>query len=95
MIDALRIGVPIICTEAGGPKEGVIYGVNGYIIPCNDPIALSQAMLKIVNWDHERIAQCKTNSEKLFKELFSDKLVLSQWKNLFNKMRTKSQVIYK
>jgi len=83
MIDALYLGVPIICSEAGAPPvEGVIDGKNGYVVKCNDASALANAMSELLKWDKESFKLCRAVSEARFRERFSDEIVMEQWCNL-------------
>ena len=45
-LEALAMGRPVISTDAPGCREPVEDGRNGYLVPIQDPIALSEAMLK-------------------------------------------------
>lgn len=85
MIDALHLGIPIICTDAGGPKEGVIEGINGYVTGCDDPIQLANAMEKLLSWDEDKLEQCRQESMKQFNEMFSDDVLMSKWRSLINR----------
>lgn len=83
MVDALHLGVPIICSEAGAPPvEGVIDGENGYVVKCNDASALANAMSELLKWDKESFKLCRVVSEARFRERFSDEIVMEQWRNL-------------
>ena len=82
MIDALHFGIPIICTDAGAPKEGVIEGVNGYVTGCDDPLQLANAMEKILSWDEDKLEQCRHEAMKQFNEMFSDDVLMSKWRSL-------------
>ncbi len=82
MIDALHFGIPIICTDAGAPKEGVIEGINGYITGCDDPAQLANAMEKLLSWDEGKLEQCRQESTKHFNEIFSDDVLMSKWRSL-------------
>jgi glycosyltransferase involved in cell wall biosynthesis len=87
MIDALYMGVPIICSEAGAPPvEGVIDGQNGYVVECNNASAITEAMLKVIKWDTQALERCREVSLKRFRERFSDDILLSSWKRLFFKL---------
>ena len=35
LIEAASMGFPIICTDAGGSREVVSHGVNGFVLPIN------------------------------------------------------------
>lgn len=87
MIDALYMGVPIICSEAGAPPvEGVIDGKNGYVVQCNNASSIAEAMLKIIKWDTQALERCREVSLKRFHERFSDDILLSSWNRLFLKL---------
>jgi glycosyltransferase involved in cell wall biosynthesis len=82
MIDALYLGIPIICTDAGAPKEGVIEGINGYVTGCADPTKLAKAMEELLSWDKDKLEKCSQVSLNIFNERFSDEVILSRWESL-------------
>lgn len=84
MIDALHMGVPIICSEAGAPPvEGVIDGKNGYVVKCSSISAIAEAMFKVMKWDAQALERCREVSLIRFQERFADDILLSAWKCLF------------
>lgn len=42
LLEALVCGLPIVCTPIGGSEEAVEEGVNGFVVPHNDPQALAE-----------------------------------------------------
>ena len=44
LLEALAIGVPILCTRVGGNPEIVEDGVNGYLVPARDSAALADGI---------------------------------------------------
>jgi len=82
MIDALHFGIPVICTEAGAPKEGIIKGISGYVTGCDDPIQLANAMEKLLSWDEDKLEQCRQQSMKRFNKMFSDDVLMLKWRSL-------------
>jgi len=94
MIDALALGVPIICTQAGAPPvEGVRDGLNGRVVACNDVGTLADAMTDILRWDEKEKRMCKETSLRLFRERFSDSVIMNKWKNLFNDLARNDSVV--
>jgi glycosyltransferase involved in cell wall biosynthesis len=87
MIDALYMGVPIICSEAGAPPvEGVINGENGYVVKCNNASALAEKMLNILEWGQQELDHCRLVSTMRFSERFSDDVLLAAWHRIFGKL---------
>jgi glycosyltransferase involved in cell wall biosynthesis len=48
VLEAMSMGRPIITTDAPGCRETVQEGVNGYLVPVKDHIALKKAMERFV-----------------------------------------------
>lgn len=46
IIEAMALGKPVIATNSGGPTEIISDGVNGLLVPFNDPKALAQSVLR-------------------------------------------------
>ncbi|HYX43947.1 MAG TPA: glycosyltransferase, partial [Acidimicrobiales bacterium] len=46
--EALRRGVPVVCTDTLGPEEVVDHGRNGLVVPAGDGAALAAAMARLV-----------------------------------------------
>ena len=84
MIDALRVGVPVICTDAGGPKEGVKDGVTGRVLKCGDPAEIAEAMKDVLSWNKQELEQCRKEAGKLFESKWSNDILLAKWNVLLN-----------
>lgn len=48
VLEAKASGLPVIVTDMGGPKENVIHGKTGLIVPGDDAHALASAMRELV-----------------------------------------------
>jgi glycosyltransferase involved in cell wall biosynthesis len=51
LIEALSVGVPIISSDSGGPRD-IVSDINGLLVSANDSYALSNAMNTIINNYH-------------------------------------------
>lgn len=49
VLDAMSVGLPIICTEAGGIPEMICNGSNGILVPVHESFLLSKAILDLIN----------------------------------------------
>lgn len=48
-LEAMAMGRAIVTTDAPGCRETVIEGVNGFLVPPRDPVALAEAMEKFIS----------------------------------------------
>lgn len=48
LLSAMSCGIPTISTSVGGNPEAIEHGRTGLIVPPNDPVALAQAVLELV-----------------------------------------------
>ncbi|HOR20039.1 MAG TPA: glycosyltransferase [Brevefilum sp.] len=44
VIEAQAMGVPVVCTDAGGLPENVANGVTGFVVPRRDPAAMAEKL---------------------------------------------------
>jgi glycosyltransferase involved in cell wall biosynthesis len=49
LLESMAVGTPVICTRVGGMPEYVVDGVTGFIVPPNDPAAIRDRLLRLVD----------------------------------------------
>ena len=70
-------GKPVVVTDTGGLSETVVDGKNGFIVPSENPVALSQAIIKILEDPALMFEMCE-NVKSLADTKYS-------WKNIASK----------
>ena len=81
-LEALATAKPIITTDWPGCRETVIHDSNGYLVTVRDPVALAEAMRKLVG-DWDRIRTMGKRSRKLAEELYDvDKVNSHLWREI-------------
>ena len=46
-IEAMAVGTPVVASDVGGLKEIIRHGIDGYLVPPDDPVALSEALSQV------------------------------------------------
>jgi glycosyltransferase involved in cell wall biosynthesis len=47
-LEAMSMGLPCVLTDVGGAREMIREGVDGYVVPGNDPIGLASAWCRVL-----------------------------------------------
>lgn len=83
MIEAMRVGVPIIATDVVGNNELVTEGVNGMLFPAQDAEAGVECIMKQINnkvIDRNRV-------RTTFEQKYSSEVMLNEIERLFDRGR--------
>lgn len=73
VIEALCLGLPVVCTRVGGNEELVSDGVNGYLVPPGDEEGLSRGIACLLT-DHALRGRMAVEARKIRSWVDSDKL---------------------
>jgi glycosyltransferase involved in cell wall biosynthesis len=82
VLEAMSSARPVVCTDAGGNREMVRDGVNGYVVPKRDPGALAEKV-RLVLADAEMRARMGAESRRIAEEEFDWKLIGAQTKQVY------------
>lgn len=75
ILEAMAAGKPIIATDVGGCSEAVVDGETGLIVPPEDPHALAEAILTLLN-DPERARRMgEAGRQRVVAEFTVDRMV--------------------
>lgn len=47
VLEAMACGLPVVTTDCGGMREAVTDGVEGFVVPVRDPVAMAEALRKL------------------------------------------------
>jgi glycosyltransferase involved in cell wall biosynthesis len=84
-LEAMAMGKPPVVTDSGGLSETTMDQITGFVVPPNDPKALSQAVLKLLN-DKELALDIGRNARKYVEENFDIKDSVNKLEQLFTKL---------
>jgi glycosyltransferase involved in cell wall biosynthesis len=93
VIEAMATSLPIITTNVPGCRETVEDGVNGFLVPVKNSLALSEAMVKMYNASIEERVAMSNQSRKAVVEKFESKLIIKKYVGLINEALFPNQVL--
>jgi len=81
IVEYMATGLPVVATEVGGCREMIEEGVNGYLVPPSDSVAMAERIIALLTrTDREIIGQ--RNSIKA-RKLFTCEAMVSSFEQLY------------
>ena len=95
VVEAMAASLPVVATNVGGNAEAVKDGVSGFIVPSDDPAALSAAIIRLISNPSQARAMGEAGKnlvmEKFTTEAMMNKIA-SAYQNLLASDPSPSQV---
>jgi glycosyltransferase involved in cell wall biosynthesis len=88
ILEAMAAGLPVVATDVGGTSEAVLDGETGFLIPPDDPRALSEAVLVILR-DPEFARRLGDAGRRRAAALFSLERVVKSVEDLYGQLLRK------
>ena len=79
LLEALACAKPVITTDWKGCRETVVDGLNGALVPVEDPLVLSQEMDRMVEASDIRLFEMGRFSRELAEKKFDENLVIASY----------------
>jgi glycosyltransferase involved in cell wall biosynthesis len=82
ILEAMSMQKPIVATDVPGCRDTVENGVNGLIVPAKDPVALKDALERLVLDKDLRDRMGRAGREKVLRE-FSNTIVIKEISGIY------------
>ena len=90
IIEAMAAGLPVVASDVGGNSELVANGVNGYLVPPDNPDALSIGLQSVIN-DAARRRKFGQMSLKRVRDYYSIDVMIKKYVDNYEKMIAKKK----
>ena len=81
LIEAMMVGLACITTDYPGARELIENEKTGLVVPMNDPDALAQAIMKLIE-NQDGYADTLAKQGQAYAQSFRSETVLTQWRNV-------------
>jgi L-malate glycosyltransferase len=85
VLEAMACGKPVVVSDVGGLVEIVDEGINGFVVPNNNPVAAANAIKKLIFDKNLRTSMARNGREKVINEYCWDetfKIALKAYNDL-------------
>jgi glycosyltransferase involved in cell wall biosynthesis len=77
------LGLPLVVSSSGGPREGVVEGSNGFVVPPGDAAALAGAMERVLAGGEAFQASARRTAAELLETRFSVPAILAALERIY------------
>ena len=85
LIEAMAAARPVVATNVGGVVDVVSHGRTGFLVPSNDPIAMSERVMILLN-DEKLRRRFGKNGRRLVKEKYSLERLVGEMSDLYTEL---------
>ena len=85
LAEAMACGVPVISTRTGAVPELIDDGVNGILVPVNDPLALAEAALELLD-DPQKAEEMGRAGRRRVEQDFAWDVIMPSWEELLERL---------
>lgn len=85
LLEAMAVGLPVIASDIPPHREIIDHGVQGILVPPQNPEALAQAIIELLN-DAERCKRMGEAGRRRIAERFNIRVTVKQWEQLYRKL---------
>jgi glycosyltransferase involved in cell wall biosynthesis len=96
LLEAMAASRSVVATDVGGTPEVVMHTVDGWLVPPEDPLALSQALLMLLENPVRRATMGAAARQKVAAQFTRDHMVhetLSFYQRLLASSRIRSPLL--
>lgn len=92
LLEAMAAGVPVVSTNIPGNNEAIHSGLNGWLVPVQDPAALAQATLDLLN-NPQRADAFRSSSTQRVEQMFTRQAMLENLAGIYRQVALEYQAV--
>lgn len=84
ILEAMQLGKVVLTTNCGGMDEVVHDGINGFVVPIRDSVAMCENIMKIASLPQDEILNITSNAFKTIENQHSEEKMVNDMVALYN-----------
>lgn len=84
IVEAMSLGLPVVATKCNGPEDIIQHGVNGFLVPKENPEAMADSVLSLLD-NPELRKRFANEGKRIVEEKFSVFSMVKSYEELFYK----------
>ena len=92
IVEAMALGLPVLCTNCGGVSELIEDGGNGWTVNTRSPESMAEAIIKFTETSIMEIEAVRLAARKKVEAQHSENQMIEGIKNLYNEVMNKNNV---
>ncbi|GAI02580.1 unnamed protein product, partial [marine sediment metagenome] len=89
ILEAMAAGLPIVATDIGGVRELVSDGENGFLVPCQEPMLLAEAMMHLMAITEQKRTEMGKRGRTIVKKKYNINIIVKKWEALYEEVLSK------
>lgn len=83
VLEAMAVGLPVVCTDCGGMREVVDSGVTGWIVPVRNAAAIKNGLLNVLRMSEREVIAMRRKAHESVKSRFDFEKNISEFVSLY------------
>lgn len=90
VLEAMAIGLPVICTDVGGMSEVIVHNQTGWLVPVADSEAMANALLNYLQTSEQALTDIRQNAHRWILKNHNENIQVAKFIDLYSKILNES-----
>lgn len=84
VLEAMAVGLPVVSTDCGGMREVVESGVNGWLVPIRDSVAIADALRRVAAQTPQELDAVRRAASEMINSKFNFEKCIAEFEEFYS-----------